>query len=201
MITVKLSHSILSAWAMGRQEEAVGMYLGKPLPASEAMELGKTYDEIWNDYILTHKERPLELGGGKLENPQVQVKFRKRIPFSDDYEIVLSGVPDMIDTATGDYDGVKFKAPMIIDEHKCGRTTANQYIDRFQLDYYKLLVPDATLGVYRCYNPYLDSLTIAVKYLSDSNAERALEHVITFGGEMIQYLAANKLIIDFKGDL
>lgn len=185
MITVKLSHSILSAWAMGRQEDAIGMYLGKELPGTPAMALGKAYDEIWNGFIAKNKRRPDELGGGELRNPIIQQKYRKVVPFSDDYQILISGVPDM-------YDGT------IIDEHKCGRTTANDYIERFQLDYYKLLLPEATMGVYRCYNPYLKSLTVGVKFLTDANAERALNHIVTYGGEMIDYLASQKLIKDYK---
>ena len=189
MITVKLSHSILSAWAQGKQEDAIGMYLGKQLPATPAMELGKAYDEIWNGYINKTGARPLELGGGKLTKPVTQQKYSKLIPFSDEYQILIRGVPDLV------HDDGK-----TIDEHKCGRTTAGDYIERFQLDYYKLLIPEATMGVYRCYNPYLKSLTVGVKFLDDSNAERALEHIITYGGEMIDYLASQRLIKNYKED-
>ena len=185
MITVKLSHSILSAWAMGRQEDAIGMYLGKDLPASPAMELGKAMDEIWNKQINDTKVRPLELGGGELNNPVTQQKYRKVIPFSDQYQILLSGVPDCVDGN-------------VIDEHKCGRTTAGDYIEKFQLDYYKLLVPEATIGVYRCWNPYLKQLTVGVKFLGDWNAEQAINHIITYGGEMIEYLASQRLLTDYK---
>lgn len=187
MVTVKLSHSILSAWAMGRQEDAVGMYMGKDLPATPAMELGKAYDEIWEKYVQDNGKLPEELGGRELVSPVLQQKYRKLIPFSDDYQILLSGVPDMVSG-----EGTE------ITDFKCGRSTAGDYIERFQLDYYKFLLPDATIGYYLCYNPYFKSLTVGVKFLDDHNAENALNHILTYGGEMIEYLAANKLIIDFK---
>ena len=191
MITVKLSHSILAAWAMGRQEDAVGMYLGKPLAATPAMELGKAWDEIWEGVILKTGVMPKELAtvSYELVTPVVQQKYRKIIPFSDQYQILLSGVPDLV------HDDGK-----VIVDFKCGRTNATDYIEKFQLDYYKLLLPDAIRGEYRCYNPYLKSLTIGIKYLNDSNAEAALNHIITYGGEMIDYLASQRLIKDHKGD-
>lgn len=191
MITVKLSHSILSAWAQGKQEDAIGMYMGKDIPATPAMELGKAMDQLWNIYIEKHHRRPEELGGGELTDPVTQQKYRKIIPFNDEYQILISGVPDLVHGEGG----------TIIDEHKCGRTPATDYVHRFQLDYYKLLIPEATMGVYRCYNPYLKSLTVGVKFLDDSNAERALNHIITYGGEMIEYLASQKLIKNFKEEV
>ena len=192
MKTVKLSHSILSAWAQGKQEDAIGMYLGKDIPATPAMKLGKAWDEIWEKYIRDTGLMPKELAGDfnqefTLNMPVMQQKYRKTIPFSDQYQILLSGVPDLVHN-----DG------KIIVDFKCGRSTANDYIERFQLDYYKLLLPDAVMGEYRCWNPYLKTLTVGIKFLSDHNAENALNHILTYGGEMIDYLASQRLIKDYK---
>ena len=187
-ITVKLSHSILSAWAKGQSEQAIGYYLGKDLPASDAMELGKLNHEIWERYITKNKSLPVELGGGKLRDPITEQKYRKLIPFSDNYQILISGVLDLEDDN-------------VITDFKCGRSEATSYTDSFQMDYYKLLRPDAKTGVYRCWNPYLKKLTIGIRFLSDKDAERALEHIITFGGEMILYLASQKLLVDYKGTI
>ena len=51
MKTLKLSYSIISQWQAGKYEEAIATYLGKPFPATPAMELGKLYDQKWNEYI------------------------------------------------------------------------------------------------------------------------------------------------------
>lgn len=184
MITCKLSHSILSAWANHQYEQAIGLYLGKPLPATAAMELGSLKDQQWSIYVDTHKRMPDELGGEPLDNPITQQKYQKLLPFSDNIQILLRGVPDIVSGTT------------IIDT-KCGMTTANGYIDRMQLSYYKLLLPKATLGVYVCFNPYLNTYSKGIKFLDETDAEAAYEHIVTYGGELIDYLQANRLLKDY----
>lgn len=185
MKTVKLSYSILNAWATGNFEGAVGMYLGKDLPTTPYMELGKTKHTQWENYTNKTGELHPELGGGKLDNPITEKKYSKLIPFSDDYQILIRGI---IDLEHND----------IITDYKCGRTPPSQYVDGWQLDLYKLLRPNAKLGKYLCFNPYTETATIGVKFLSDHNAERALENILTYGGEIIDYLQSNRLLKDFK---
>jgi len=185
MKTLKLSHSIISQWKEGRWEEAIGQYLGKPFPATPAMELGKLYDEKWNKYILETGELPKELGGGTLKNPRVQIKYAIRIPFSDEYEILLRGVPDLTEDDT-------------ITDFKCGRTEANNYVGKMQLDYYSLFKPEAKVGKYLCYNPYKETLTVGVKFLTQDNRDNALNEIMTYGAEILQYLLANKMFADYK---
>lgn len=188
MTTVKLSFSILDAWAKGNWEQAVSYYLGKPFPPTPAMELGRLKHQIWERQIKQSQCLPQELGGELLESPVLEQKYEKLIPFSDDIVILLRGVPDCSD----DYsDGVA------IHEFKCGMTTAKTYIDSLQLDYYKLLLPQANIGYYHCYNPYFDRMTRGIKYLSDKNGRAALEHIISNAGEMIDYLQSQKLLINF----
>lgn len=186
MTTIKLSYSILNAWSTGNFEQAIGQYLGKPWVATPAMELGSLMDQLWSNHAKVKKQIHPDLGGGGLGNPVVQTKYEKILPFSDDYQILLRGVPDTVDGTT-------------LYEYKCGMTTAGQYIDKLQMDYYKLLLPELNIGYYLCYNPYNKTYTKGVKYLHQSNAETALEHIMTFGGEMLDYLIVNKLVIDFKG--
>lgn len=171
---------------MGRYEEAIAQYLGKPLPPTPAMELGRLYDEKWNKHIETTGELPNELGGGKLINPLVQKKYQLYIPFSDEYQILLRGVIDIHEVS------------IRITDNKCGRSDSNTYISDSQLDYYSLFDTDAKEGIYRCYNPYMDSLTVGVKYFSDQTRENALNEIITYSGDILQYLLANKLFIDWK---
>lgn len=195
MVTIKLSHSILSAWSSGKWEDAVGMYLGKGIPVTPAMELGKLKHKIWANYIQEHKQLPPELGGHDLHQPIVEQKWQKLIPFSDEYQILLRGIIDLEDDN-------------VLIDHKCGLSTPSQYLDSLQLDYYKLLRPEAKEGRYICHNPYKcdanckgdehSCYQVGVKFLDDTNAEHALEHILTYGGEMIQYLEVNKLIIDYK---
>lgn len=185
MITVKLSYSILQTWARYQYEQAIGMYLGKPLPATPAMDLGSTYDKLWEQHINKLKTLPPQLGDGKLYDPQTQIKYEKLIPLNEDMQILLRGVPDCTDGN-------------IIYEFKCGMTEASQYVDTMQADYYKLLYPMADTAIYLCYNPYFDTYTKGIKYLGRHNAEDALNHIYTHGTELIDYLRANKLLQDYK---
>lgn len=185
MITVKLSYSILNAWAHGQYEQAVGLYLGKPLPPTPQMELGSAMDKLWTQHIETTKTIPDDLGGGVLVDPKTQIKYQKYIPVNDNMQILLRGVPDMTDGN-------------IITDFKCGNTEASSYLDSMQLDYYKLLYPQADTGIYRCYNPYFKTLSIGVKFLGRANAESALNHIYTYGTEIIDYLMVNKLLRDYK---
>lgn len=189
MKTVKLSHSILAAWEAKQFEQAIGYYLGQDFPATPAMELGRLKDKQWSAYAERHGRLHPELGGDLAPGAVVQQKYQKIIPFSDDIQILLRGVPDM---TQDEGDGIA-----IID-FKCGMTTASAYVDKWQLDAYKLLLPKATIGYYLCFNPYNNQLSKGVKFLSEKSAENALEHIITTGGEIIDYLQANALLKDYK---
>lgn len=182
---VKLSHSILSAWEQGRHEDAVAYYLGKDIPPTPQMKLGRVKDELWSDYATKNNQHHDEVGGGLLDKPKVQQKYEKIIPFSDDIHILLRGVVDVYDK------------PIIYD-YKCGKTEATTYVDKQQMKYYKLLIPEAQEARYLCYNPYMDSLKIGVEFLDDKSAEAALEHILTFGGEMINYLQSIKRLKDYS---
>lgn len=172
---------------MGRYEEAVAQYLGKPFPPTPSMELGKLYDEKWNKHIEKTGKLPPELGDGKLHDPKIQKKYQIRIPLSEEYDILLRGVIDILE-----------KGKRITD-NKCGRTEASNYLNDMQLDYYSLFDPDSKEGVYRCYNPYLNTLTVGVKFLSENNRENAINEIVTYGAEILQYLLANKLFTSWEG--
>jgi len=202
MITVKLSYSILNAWMEHKFEDAINMYLGKPLPDTPYLELGKVKHEIWAKYTQRTRELHPELGGGKLTDSLVEQKWQKLIPFNSNYQILIRGIIDL--------ESVENKE-LTLTDYKCGIGKPSAYVDKWQLDLYKLLRPQANMGRYICHDPYkCDALcsktpnephqcyTVGIKFLSDKNAEKALENIYTFGGEIIQYLEFNKLIQDYK---
>lgn len=187
MKTLKLSYSIISQWKEGKYEEAIGQYLGKPFPATPAMELGSLYDKKWEKQILETGLLPDELGGGKLNNPRVQIKYQAHIPFSEEYEILLRGLPDLMEDD-------------MITDFKCGRTDAGSYLGKMQLDYYSIFNPAASVGRYIAYNPYRKTKTVSIKFLSQKNRDDALNEIVTYGAEILDYLLANKLFKDYKED-
>jgi len=185
-MTIKLSYTILNSWKNARYEEAVAQYLGKPLIPTPQMELGKLKHELWERYVNENKSLPLELGGGELKNPITEQKYEKRIPLGE-YEILFRGIIDLEDED-------------VITDYKCGLSEPAGYLGGWQLDAYKLLRPKAKLGRFLCFNPYTDTYTVGAKFLTDKSAENALEHIITYGGELIDYLKSQRLLKDFKGD-
>ena len=110
-ITVKLSWSILSAWSQGQQEQAIGYYLGKDMPATPAMELGKLKHSEYELFAVKNKALPNELGGDRLINPLIEKKHERLLEFSDKYQILIRGILDVEDGARGiDYKVGKGKA-------------------------------------------------------------------------------------------
>lgn len=193
MIVVKLSYSILNAWSKGRWEDAVSMYLGRDLPEIPEIELGKLKHQRWAQYTLAHGRIHPELGGGKVINPVVEQKYEKILPLNEKMVILLRGIPDL----TSDHpDG---KGGLLYTEYKCGMRNATSYVDDLQMDYMKLLEPRMREGRYICYNPYFKTKTIGVRFLTDKNAMNALEHIMTYGGELISYLQVNKMLVNYKG--
>lgn len=190
MATIKLSYSILDAWARGDYERAVSYYLGDPVPPTEAMKLGQLKHKIWENHVKKTGELHPDWGGGKVHRPITEQKYQKFIPLSPKYRILIRGVIDLEYSDNNE--------PVIVD-YKCGQTPADQYVDGFQLCYYKLLRPRAEMGQYWCFNPYTSKVTKGIRFLNETDAELALEHIITHGSDMINYLEANKLIRDYKG--
>ena len=193
MIIVKLSYSILNAWSHGRYEDAVNLYLGRDMPEVPIIELGKAMHDKWALYTLNHGRIHPQLGGGKVINPTVEQKYEKILPLNEKMCILLRGIPDL----TSDHpDG---KGGLLYTEYKCGMRGATSYVDDLQGDYMKLLDPAIREMHYICYNPYFKTKTIGVRYLTEDNAMNALEHIMTFGGELISYLQVNKLLVNYKG--
>lgn len=204
MKTIKLSYSVLNAWSSGRFEDAIGMYLGKDLPENPYLELGKLMHELWATHILATKRMPPELGGQQLRKPIVEQKYQKLIPVGGKYQILLRGVIDLECTEP---------IGVIVQDHKCGTGRSASYVDTMQLDYYKLLRPGVTIGRYACHNPYKcealcqrkqlkkhECYGYGIKFLTSENAENALNHILTYGSELIQYLEANNLVVDYKSE-
>jgi hypothetical protein len=183
-MTIKLSYSILHAWEQGRYEEAVAQYLGKPFPATPAMELGKLKHELWERYVNETGCLPLELGGGELKNPLTEHKYEKTLDLGK-YTILIRGVIDL------EYDRT-------LVDYKCGVGEPSTYLSGWQLDLYKWLRPDSTLGKYICFNPYTESVKVGAKFLGEQQAENAVESIITYGSEMIDYLRSQKLLKNYE---
>lgn len=181
---IKLSHSILAAWAQGRYDQALAYYLGREIPKTPQMELGQVKDQLWSAHAIKTKSRHPELGGGKLSNPIVQQKYEREIKLSDNYTILFRGV---IDEEDGD----------TLTDYKLGWAEPSYYLSGYQLDCYHLLRPATKLGQYLCSNPYTQELKVGVKYFTESTKDRALEFILTNATEFISYGESQKILRDY----
>lgn len=191
--TVKLSWSTLNTWAKGDHETAVQYYLGKTVPATQAMELGDAYHKKWAQHIEQTNTIPdelippedRELGLNKLSKPLVERFYGVTIPFSDELEIYLISRIDLVDE-------------LVVRDWKCGTSSPSSHISGLasQLSYYQLALAgngiDVTEGRIVCFNPYSHALQVGVQFLDKETKAAALEHIFTFGGAMIDYLQSQK---------
>jgi hypothetical protein len=184
MKTIKLSYTILNAWAKGHQEDAISYYLGKEIPSTPAMDLGKLKHQEWELFAVKNKTLRKELGGDRLINPLIEQKHSLLLDFSDQYQILIRGVIDVEDQ------------DLAID-YKCGKGKCSNYISSFQAPVYKVLRPNLKRFMYICYDPYIKTVERGLYFLSDKVAEDGLNFIYTYGGEIISYLESQKLIIDY----
>lgn len=191
MTTVKLSHTTLSAWAKGNYEDAVAYYLGKGVPSTPQMELGSLKHDEWAKHIEQHKTIPDELGGGTLVDPIVEQFYGTAVPFTDDIQIYLIGRFDCVDNG-------------IVYDWKCGQSLPSSHTNGHQLGYYQTILKANDVEVHEgrfvCFNPITKQHKVGVQYLTDKTLDAALEHIMTFGGELINYLQTQKLLKDYDPD-
>lgn len=185
MKTIKLSYSILNAWSSGSQENAIGMYLGKSIPDTPALELGRLKHKEWEIYTRSTNRIAEELGGDELTEPILETKYQRYLDFNDNYQLLIRGVLDV-------------ETDNIGIDYKCGKTSPSAYLDSKQAEVYKVLRPNIEQFIYICYNPYTKEVKRGLKYLTDKSLEDGLNYIYTYAGEIINYLESQKLIIDYK---
>lgn len=189
MKTVKFSYTTLNSWSKGYQEDAVSQYLGKGIPETPAIKLGSVMHETWERKIKKTREIPEELGGGKVSEKAIVEEFMGcTIPLSDDYQIYLIGKFDLVDQG-------------VIQDWKCGMSEPSTHLNGFQLGYYQTILKanqtNVSVGRIVCYNPYERTHKVGIKFLNEETLADALNHIITYGGEMITYLETQKLLKDY----
>lgn len=184
----------MQAWARHEYDDAISYYLGKRIPPSPAMELGDLKHKEWAAHIERTKTIPDELGGGKLRDPIIEQFFGVTLPFSDKYQIHVISRIDLFDQS-------------VIRDWKCGKSKPSTHLsaDRAtQLDMYQLTLEanghKPTEGRIVCFNPYTRKVETGIQYLNEQTKERALNFIMTIGGEMIPHLEAEGLLKNYDPD-
>lgn len=184
---IKVSYSILNAWASGKYEDAIKYFFRLPVPASPAMIEGRDYHKRWEEEITKNKKLPDIFGSKQLINPQPEQYIK--VDISD--WLILSGKIDCYDKPT-------------IYEFKTGRQTSQDIVRSKQVGVYGVL---ATLNkqyvdraeIY-CFNQHrkVDNKSMSIVKITDKLLEDSFNWIETVAGEMRNYIDQNKLFEQYS---
>lgn len=127
---IRLSYTILKLWEQSRVKEIADLVIGKEIEKNEDMKRGFDFDLMVQETVKKEKRLPKELGGLKLNNPQVQKKIE--VPYNELADLV--GVYDIYDEP-------------IIYEIKSSKFSSSDFLNDYQLDFYLLLAELSKLKV------------------------------------------------------
>lgn len=176
----RLSYTTLELWARGETDRAIASYLGKPHPYTHPMlELGKTKHKLWESEVLRTGCMPVELGGQKLKNPEVEKKHIRDLDLGERI-VQLVGV---IDVQDGE----------LLEDHKVSMRSPSAFLSSPQKLYYKLLIPEAKRFEWRVWNPLTQDYGVVWAYLDDSDMDAGLEWVLTYASD---FIASYEAMID-----
>lgn len=178
-MVIRLSYSILSAWARGDTERALQMYFREETPTTPAMELGKKMHDKWEKEINKTGKMPEVFGGKKLESHATELRTKRERMLNDWLQLV--GVLDLLEGSIG-------------RDWKCGKTSASDYSNGFQHKVYQILYPAMKKFEYHAYNPYTKEATMAIVHLSDKSLEDGLNWVMTYATDFRNHLEINNLM-------
>lgn len=127
---IRLSYTILKLWEQSRVKEIADLVMGKKIEKNENMKRGYDFDLLVQEAVKKEKTLPKELGGLKLNNPEVQKKIE--VPYNE--LAYLVGVYDIYDEP-------------VIYEIKSSKFSSGDFLNDYQLDFYLLLSEMAGLKV------------------------------------------------------
>jgi hypothetical protein len=183
MPVIRVSYSILSAWASGDFERALAMYFHEPTPVSAAMAAGSKAHTNWEKEVISRAAMPAVFGGGALDQHQTELRTKRELMLNDWLQLV--GVLDVMEPTRG----IDFKR---------SKRSATGWATTKQHKVYQILYPSLKTFEYHCWNPYAidprDEVTMAICHLTDKTLEEGVEFVLTYGSEIRDYLESNNLI-------
>ena len=176
----RASFSVLSLWASGRRDEAVKSYFKLDRVETDAMREGKMFHAQWERETEETGCLPVVFGGARLINPKTEVKLEHMVePW-----LQLVTVFDNIDEPT-------------IHEYKSGRTPSSDYTNSFQPKVYGLMAKLKEFNVDRCmihhHNQHTGKSDSAWCWITDKSNQDALDWLITYASEMVDYFNEHNL--------
>lgn len=183
-IKFRASYSVISTWASGNWDMAVGMYFKLKKFQTEAMAAGAEIHKEWEAEIKKTKALPKVFGGKALNNPKPEFKTVVELePWLD-----LVGVIDVLDEPT-------------VYEFKTGKTSSEIHANSIQTGVYGVLATYAGIYVDKTeiyhFDQYKNKTDMSVVYLTDKYLNDAHNWIISFASEMHSYFTENNLYDKF----
>lgn len=163
---LKLSYSVIRLWQEGKVSEAIEALHGHWQEPNQYMKYGIEKHKEWENETKVTGRIPEVFGGKEIENFYTEQYHKKQIL---DW-LWLSGIIDLQYEDNG---------KVVLVDYKTGKGTANQYTNGLQAPLYKILVPEATMFRYLCYNQYENKVTSSFMHLSKATLDKALETLIS----------------------
>lgn len=170
---LKISYSIINAWAQGNHDRAVDMYLKRDTFMTRQMQEGRDMHEAWAEESRATNRLPKVFGAKPLTSPRIE---EKRLVQLSDW-LMLSGIPDLQDNK-------------VIHEYKTGVTESDAYARTKQPNVYQVLCyQDAPkMCVIHHYNQYTKEVDVSYIHLTKQTMKDGAEWIITYSSEFYDYI-------------
>lgn len=171
---LRLSYSLLLLWSQSRFDEAVALYLHKPLPKSRQMAEGIEFHKRWAKEIEDTKQLKIGKSVLKFKNPKCEAKHV--VKYNKWWD--LSGTIDCLDVP-------------ILYEFKSGVASSLEYAGGFQTQLYFLICDLAKIKIDQArivhYNQYTDKGDITVVWNNDEQIGKARNYIDSMAPEIYQF--------------
>ncbi len=187
---MRVSYSILKAWANGDWDRAVAPFVGGEVEATPEMEEGKRLHNRWERETRKTRKTPAVFGGEELLGQKMEFDTKRVVQLND--WLTLSGLLDRMDQPAW------LKLGMRGTDYKRSKKNAVYWANSEQGSVYQILYPELRVFEFQCFNPYLkegdpDKVTMAICHLTDKTLEFGIEWVLTNASGLYDYLVTNGL--------
>lgn len=178
---IKLSYTVLRLWEQSKIKDLTDFLKGKEIEKNEDMERGYNFDLMVQATVEKEKRLPDEIGGLRLNNPQIQK--RVVVPYNELADLV--GVYDVYDEP-------------VIYEIKSSKFTSGDFLNDYQLDFYLLLAQLSGLKVEKAIlyrHNYLDNdYDKSILYFNERSIKEIRNRIDSLLPEIYNFINSIKAI-------
>lgn len=175
---IRLSYSILSAWANGFYDQAINSYLHLSMEKTPEMIAGIQMHQAWEREAKQTGNLPVIFGGRKLDSPLFEKDAKKERQIND--WLLLVGVPDVLESTNG-------------VEYKYSGSPSNEWSGKQQHLVMQILYPQLKTYEFYCQDPYTREVTMSLVHLNKESLKEGLTWLLTHAKKFKQYVEENNI--------